>query len=615
MHETVDVWIKRRMKQHKPPKTYLQIFNRGGYKSPNYINFTIQENTGDEELKEEQDDEMIMDNRSNKNKRRMTKASRGYSLYVQKEKHQKSLQDRELERLIVKDIQSKEAVTEELGESCKILELMKFIFMLKESNFKNLFDSSTSSTASYSKFRLNQTVINKQKYKNILVNRKMDSLIRKYLLTKHHSDFISKKDEALVELVQHFPMMYEFKTRILFFKLTAFSSLRNKYYASELFTRALTRDEGGITISRRRLEIPRECILDDALNKVKDIQEDDSFLEFQFENEVGTGLGPTLEYYALIGKAIKEEPDMWKETTDNSLYPNPLNLKKRTSKEKKKIEKFFELVGTITARSLMDERLIDLPISVVFWKLVFSETAILDDVEKFDKNLYKGLKLIQDLVDKSEKQSKDLVLPRHIKEGYIKGDEDTEYMMSQKSSLINTEWDCDYEKPTKSDINVEDLCLTFTLPGIENIDLVRNGHKKIVSENNMKEYLRLTLNSLFNDSIKLQVNAFRRGINNVFRMDALKCFLFEELEGLISGEDTHGNKGIQKWNKKILLENVVPDHGYDRDSPAFLNFIEYMEGLGKEKLRDFLMFITGSPRLPLGGLKSLKPKLTVVKRT
>ena len=27
------------------------------------------------------------------------------------------------------------------------------------------------------------------------------------------------------------------------------------------------------------------------------------------------------------------------------------------------------------------------------------------------------------------------------------------------------------------------------------------------------------------------------------------------------------------------------------------------------------MFITGSPRLPLGGLKSLRPKLTVVKRT
>jgi len=73
-------------------------------------------------------------------------------------------------------------------------------------------------------------------------------------------------------------------------------------------------------------------------------------------------------------------------------------------------------------------------------------------------------------------------------------------------------------------------------------------------------------------------------------------------------------KEFKKWNRKTLLEHVIPDHGYNQESPAFLNFIEYMEGLDKDKLRNFLLFITGSPRLPLGGLKSLRPKLTIVKR-
>lgn len=164
-------------------------------------------------------------------------------------------------------------------------------------------------------------------------------------------------------------------------------------------------------------------------------------------------------------------------------------------------------------------------------------------------------------------------------------------------------------------MNIEDLCLTFTLPGTENIELVRNGHKKEVTESNMKEFVRSTLNCLFNDSVKLQVNAFRKGLNNVFKMEALKCFLFEELEGLISGEDSHSHKGLLKWNKKTLMENVIPDHGYNIASQTFLYFIDYMEGLDKEELRNFLMFITGSPRLPLGGLKSLRPHLTVVKRT
>ena len=122
------------------------------------------------------------------------------------------------------------------------------------------------------------------------------------------------------------------------------------------------------------------------------------------------------------------------------------------------------------------------------------------------------------------------------------------------------------------------------------------------------------MNSFFNDSVKHQINAFRKGINNVFGMNALKCFLFDELEGLISGED-FSTKSIQKWNKKSLIEHIIPDHGYNKDSAAFIYFIEYMESLNVEEIRNFLMFITGSPRLPLGGLKSLRPKLTVVKRT
>ena len=34
-----------------------------------------------------------------------------------------------------------------------------------------------------------------------------------------------------------------------------------------------------------------------------------------------------------------------------------------------------------------------------------------------------------------------------------------------------------------------------------------------------------------------------------------------------------------------------------------------------EEQRKFLQFVTGSPRLPVGGLKSLSPPLTVVRKT
>jgi len=228
--------------------------------------------------------------------------------------------------------------------------------------------------------------------------------------------------------------MYEFKTRNIFFKLTAFGEIRNKYYASELFTRANSNNEGGLSLSRRRLDVPRDNILKDAYEKLEDLQSDPSFLEFRFDEEVGTGLGPTLEYYALIGKYIKENTKLWKKTSDNSLYPKPLDYKLLKNKQKRKIEQFFELVGTIIARSLMDERLIDLPISVVFWKLVFSETAILDDVNKIDKDFYKGLKFVQQYIDREDKIKANATVPRLVKEKYNKECEDLQCEGNQSQS-------------------------------------------------------------------------------------------------------------------------------------------------------------------------------------
>ncbi len=40
-----------------------------------------------------------------------------------------------------------------------------------------------------------------------------------------------------------------------------------------------------------------------------------------------------------------------------------------------------------------------------------------------------------------------------------------------------------------------------------------------------------------------------------------------------------------------------------------------MCSLNKTEQRKFLTFVTGTSRLPIGGFKSLSPKLTVVKRT
>ena len=44
-----------------------------------------------------------------------------------------------------------------------------------------------------------------------------------------------------------------------------------------------------------------------------------SLLEIQYENEVGTGLGPTLEFYTLVSKEIQRaDLGLWKVNTFDS---------------------------------------------------------------------------------------------------------------------------------------------------------------------------------------------------------------------------------------------------------------------------------------------------------
>ena len=74
-----------------------------------------------------------------------------------------------------------------------------------------------------------------------------------------------------------------------------------------------------------------------------------------------------------------------------------------------------------------------------------------------------------------------------------------------------------------------------------------------------------------------------------------------------------GNLDI-KWEPKILFENIKPEHGYTNQSEIFNDLVKFMINLDKNQRRQFLIFSTGCPRLPIGGFKFLSPKLTVVKK-
>lgn len=59
-------------------------------------------------------------------------------------------------------------------------------------------------------------------------------------------------------------------------------------------------------LDRRKRTISREDILKQAEQVMQDLAGSKALLEVQYENEVGTGLGPTLEFYALVSKELQK---------------------------------------------------------------------------------------------------------------------------------------------------------------------------------------------------------------------------------------------------------------------------------------------------------------------
>ena len=58
---------------------------------------------------------------------------------------------------------------------------------------------------------------------------------------------------------------------------------------------------------------------------MKGFHHSNTFLEFEYKDEVGSGLGPTLEFYTLSANCIRSLDYLWrKDTRNNDLFPAPL---------------------------------------------------------------------------------------------------------------------------------------------------------------------------------------------------------------------------------------------------------------------------------------------------
>ncbi|PHH82531.1 hypothetical protein CDD82_5712 [Ophiocordyceps australis] len=403
------------------------------------------------------------------------------------------------------------------------------------------------------------------------------------------------------DLARLFPFLFPFETRHLFLQSTSFGYARSmarwqNAQSAEDNRRDRNNDRPFLgRLQRQKVRISRTKILESAL-KVMDLYgASQSILEVEYFEEVGTGLGPTLEFYSTVSKEFsKKKLKLWREVDSvgadefvsgaTGLFPRPLSQEELASPNGERILHLFKMLGKFVARSMIDSRIIDIHFNPIFFRIGDGPSSgvkpSLGAVKMIDYGLARSLKAIKRFS----------LAKRAI-------DEDPNRSAAQKVT--------DTSNLVVDDVRLEDLCLDFTLPGYPNIELEVNGSQKRVTIENVDAYLDKVIDMSLGSGVRRQVDAFRQGFSQVFPYSALSAFTPDELVSLFG-------RVHEDWSLETLTDSIKADHGYNMDSRSVKHLLQTMSEFDAQQRRDFLQFTTGSPRLPIGGFRSLTPMFTVV---
>uniref|UniRef100_A0A8P4GQC7 HECT domain-containing protein n=1 Tax=Dicentrarchus labrax TaxID=13489 RepID=A0A8P4GQC7_DICLA len=149
----------------------------------------------------------------------------------------------------------------------------------------------------------------------------------------------------------------------------------------------------------------------------------------------------------------------------------------------------------------------------------------------------------------------------------------------------------------------ETFCLNFTITeenygATEVLELVPNGEDINVNKSNRQDFVSAYVDYVFNTSVAPLFECFYAGFHKVCGGKVLELFQPNELQAMVIGNTNYD------WTE--LQKSTEYKGEYWTDHPTIRLFWEVFHNLPLEKKKQFLLFLTGSDRIPILGMKSLK---------
>ncbi|KAM6220950.1 E3 ISG15--protein ligase HERC5 [Rhynchocyon petersi] len=213
-----------------------------------------------------------------------------------------------------------------------------------------------------------------------------------------------------------------------------------------------------------------------------------------------------------------------------------------------KFEKRYFLFGVLCGLSLYNFNVANIPFPLALFKKLLNQTPSLEDLKELSPVLGKCLQMLLD----------------------HEGDDFAEVFYIH----FHINWDQNY------------------------IELIPNGRRIMVDHTNKRDYVSKYVDYIFNTSVKEAYEEFHRGFYRVCDKDIIEIFHPEELREVIIGNADYDWEAFEK--------NAHYEQGYSRSHPTIIMFWEALHKLTLEEKKKFLVFLTGSDRLPIKGLRNMK---------
>ena len=295
------------------------------------------------------------------------------------------------------------------------------------------------------------------------------------------------------------------------------------------------------------IELSRENCLEESVEKIEfvDLWRE---LKISFNGEIASDAGGLYRewFTILIEELEKKEMNLFERSEcDEINYIFNRNLNENSDWS----FKYFNILGRLIAKSLIDNITINLSFNCLIYKLILGEKINFEDLKNIDTNLYTSLLSMKN-------------------------------MKPEELDSMEIYYSIQYQ-------NDEGQVITE--------ELIPGGNNKKVTDIN--DYIEKRINHLVSKS-QILIYHIQEGLFSFIPKEILCSINSSEFELLVCGQPFID---VNDWNKNSIYKG-----DYNKNHKLVKWFWDEVYKLSQEDLRKLLQFSTGTSRVPINGFKKLE---------